>query len=96
MGLNWYYLRYEAEETDEKAIFCWKGHGFELEKHPSLQDKIEASLSTLPKNSKSTEASGGLLGRPSGLLVQSELEMEGVEILEQIIQQGLTVPLSLE
>jgi hypothetical protein len=26
-----------------------------------------------------------------GPLVQSELEMEGVEILEQIIQQGLTV-----
>jgi hypothetical protein len=32
----------KAEETDEKAIFCWKRPCFEPEKHPSLQDKIEA------------------------------------------------------
>jgi hypothetical protein len=85
----------KAEETDEKAIF-WLEKAmdcFELEKHPSLQDKIEAHHRAYTwKNSKSTEARWWTLGR--GLvdsLVQSELEMEGVEILEQIIQQGLTV-----
>jgi hypothetical protein len=87
----------KAEETDEKAIF-WLEKAmdcFELGEDPSLQDKIEAHRSCVHFREKLEEYRSKVVDSSVGSvvdsLVQSELEMEGVEILEQIIQQGLTV-----
>jgi hypothetical protein len=79
----------KAEDTDEKAMY-WLDKAmdcFELGENTSLQDKVEAHRSCVQFREKLEEYRGKVVDSP----VQSGLEIEGVEILEQIIQQELTV-----
>jgi hypothetical protein len=87
----------KAEETDEKALY-WLEKAmdcFELGEDSSLQGKVEAHRSCVHFREKLEEYRGKVAESSVESVVdssvQSELEMEGVEILEQIIQQGLTV-----
>lgn len=82
----------KAEETDEKAIY-WleRAHDcFELGEDTSLQDKAQAHQSCVRFREKLEEYRGRVVASVDSS-VQSELEMEGVEVLEQIIQHGLTL-----
>jgi hypothetical protein len=79
----------KAEETDEKATY-WLERAldcFEQGEDTSLQDKARAHRSCVHFREKLEEYRGKVVDSS----VQSELEMEGVEILEQIIRQGLTL-----
>jgi hypothetical protein len=78
----------KAEETDETAMY-WLEKAldcFELGEDTSLQDKAKAHRSCLQFREE-LENRGEVVDSS----VQSNLEMEGVRILEQIIKEGLTL-----
>jgi hypothetical protein len=78
-----------AESTDEKATY-WLEKAldcFEIGEDTNLQDKARAHRSCVQFREKLEDYRGRVVDDS----VQSELEQEGVEIMEQIIQQGLTL-----